>query len=62
MSVIEDPSDNGYYMPHHAVIKDSNCITKVRVVFDASAKSNNGMALNDVFLVGPTFKISCTHI
>jgi len=56
MSVIDDPEDDGYYMPHHAVIKESSNTTKVRVVFDASAKTSNGVSLNDVLMVGPTIQ------
>ncbi|XP_018400048.1 PREDICTED: uncharacterized protein LOC108777614 [Cyphomyrmex costatus] len=55
-SLIENPRDNGYYMPHHAVIKDSSNTTKLRVVFDASAKSSNGLSLNDLLMVGPTIQ------
>ena len=43
-----------YYMPMHAVWKESSTTTKLRVVFDASAKSTSGSSLNDQFLVGPT--------
>ncbi|CAG7718239.1 unnamed protein product, partial [Allacma fusca] len=46
-------SASTYYMPHHCVIKDSSTTTKVRVVFDASAKSSTGVSLNDKCMVGP---------
>jgi hypothetical protein len=45
-------SDDGYFIPHHAVLKDSTT-TKLRVVFDASAKTTNNKSLNDVMLIGP---------
>ena len=49
-----------YYLPMHAVYKDSSSTTKLRVVFDASAKSNNGTLLNDILMVGPTLYPSIT--
>lgn len=43
----------GYYMPHHAVLKADSSTTKLRVVFNASAKTSTGVSLNDTMLVGP---------
>ena len=49
----KDPS-SVFYLPMHVVYKDSSSTTKVRAVFDASAKSASGVSLNDTLLVGPT--------
>lgn len=45
-----------YYLPHHPVIKDSSITTKLRVVFDGSAKTTSDVSLNDNLLVGPTIQ------
>jgi len=37
-----------YYMPHHCVIRSSSGTTKLRVVFDASVATTNGLSLNDL--------------
>ena len=59
MSKLIEPIDDTlpvYYLPHHAVSKDTSTTTKVRVVFDGSAKTNSGLSLNDVQRVGPTIQ------
>ena len=53
-----DPSDIGsmgitHYLPH-AVIKEDKQTSKLRIVYDASARSN-GPSLNDCLYAGPTF-------
>lgn len=44
-----------YFIPH-AVIKPDSLSTKLRVVFDASAKTTSGSSLNDKLLPGPNLQ------
>jgi len=46
--------EESYYLPMHGVVKSSSTSTKLRVVFDASAKTSSALSLNDTLLVGPT--------
>ncbi|XP_051175264.1 uncharacterized protein LOC127290613 [Leptopilina boulardi] len=54
MEAINEIKEDGYYMPHQAVIRESSLTTKLRVVFDASAKTTTGISLNEAMLVGPS--------
>ncbi|XP_058457002.1 uncharacterized protein LOC131434351 [Malaya genurostris] len=42
-----------FYLPHHSVLKAESTTTKLRVVFDASCASSNGLSLNDRLMAGP---------
>nr|XP_049466972.1 uncharacterized protein LOC125908320 [Anopheles coluzzii] len=55
MSPISTDCDDtaAYYLPHHPVFKASSTTTKVRVVFDGSAKTSTGFSLNETLRVGP---------
>ncbi|GFY45804.1 integrase catalytic domain-containing protein [Trichonephila inaurata madagascariensis] len=43
----------GYFMPHHAVIREEKETTKVRICFDASSKFRDQLSLNDLLYCGP---------
>lgn len=45
-----------YYLPHHCVIRADSTTTKLRVVFNASAKTTSGHSLNDLMERGPNLQ------
>ena len=51
-----------YFIPHHPVFKRSSCSAKVRIVFDASSKTSNGISLNDCLLKGPNLLPDITAV
>lgn len=53
---LDDKQEEGYYIPHLAVIKENSSTTQTRIVFNASSKSSNGKSLNDNLLVGATIQ------
>ncbi|XP_076176650.1 uncharacterized protein LOC143151436 [Ptiloglossa arizonensis] len=57
MSKLDAKSANereaSFYLPHHAVLKGTSSSTKLRVVFDGSARTTTGVSLNDAQFVGP---------
>lgn len=44
-----------HYLPHHAVVRIDRFTTKLRIVYDASARTVDGPSLNDCLNKGPTF-------
>jgi len=45
-------SSSTYYLPHHGVLRENNLTTKLRVVFNASSRTNSGLTLNDILHSG----------
>ncbi|CAG9114803.1 unnamed protein product [Plutella xylostella] len=56
MSLIDEYAKPCYFLPHHGVFKESSSTTRLRCVFDASAKSSSGKSLNDIQLIGPALQ------
>ena len=51
-----------YYLPMHAVFKQSSTSTKIRVVFDGSAATTSGISLNQSLMVGPTLQPTLNNL
>ena len=50
---LEKPESTAYYLPSHGVVKQSSTTTKLRILFDATAKTTLVISLNDTLLPGP---------
>ena len=53
VSITDDNVDRCYFLPHHGVIKESSSTTRLRTVFNASARVKGGKSLNNFLFVGP---------
>ena len=56
--IIERVSDSGvpgkvHYLPHRPVVRNDKDTTKVRIVFDGSAKEKGAKSINDFLYAGP---------
>lgn len=45
-----------FFLPHHAVLRETSETTKLRVVFDGSCKLTKGIPINEAQYVGPTLQ------
>ena len=61
-SVTKSMNKYFYFLPHSAVIKMDRVTTKIRVVFDASAKNSEGHSLNDQLLEGPRLQLDIVEL
>ena len=52
--VVEEPNERVFYIPHKPVKRETATTTKLRIIFDASAKPNeNSPSLNECLETGP---------
>ena len=47
------PSTDEFFLPHHGVLSGSSTTTKLRVVFNGSRATSDGVSLNDTLHAGP---------
>jgi hypothetical protein len=60
---LDDPKRGAcFVLPHRAVVDFQRISTKVRVVFDASARTKTGLSLNDNLLAGPPLQLDIVAI
>ncbi|XP_063358857.1 uncharacterized protein LOC134648296 [Cydia amplana] len=51
-----------FYVPHHCILRPESATTKLRVVFDASARDAHSKSLNDSLLTGPKLQSNIAEI
>lgn len=56
MSLVTSPKHVSYFLPHHGVVNESSSTTKLRVVFNGSAKTDSGVSFNDLQYTGPNLQ------
>ncbi|GFX74663.1 integrase catalytic domain-containing protein [Trichonephila clavipes] len=50
---IEQKGENSHFLPHRPIVKSDSITTKIRPVFDASARATGQSSLNDSLYKGP---------
>jgi hypothetical protein len=51
-----------FYIPHHCILRPDSATTKLRVVFDASARDAHSKSLNDTLLTGSKLQSNIVEI
>lgn len=50
----DPPAQWTFYLPHHPVVREAVVLTKVSLVFDASAKGPNGVSMSNCLEASPS--------
>lgn len=53
MRLLKNDDGSGYYLPHHAILKQDSLTTKLGGMFDGSASTSTGLSLNNTLMKGP---------
>ena len=65
VEIVSQPELTGgkgvHYLPHHAIVREDKTTTKLRIVYDASARSD-GPSPNNCLYAGPKFNQSIFDI
>lgn len=62
VDISDDQTSPVFYLPHHGVRRENNRTTKLRVVFNASSRTNNGLTFNDIFQAGEKLQTEMSDI
>lgn len=52
MELYQGTEPSKYFIPHHCVLRPTSTTTPLRVVYNGSAPTTNGLSLNDILLTG----------
>ena len=55
-------SDDQFYLPHFAVVREDKATTKVRIVFDGAAKDGQRPSINELMYAGPKLQNNMVHV
>ena len=56
------PSRRVFYLPHHAVVRETSSTSRIRVVFNGSHRTNFGISINDLQHIGPKLQTDLADV